>query len=89
MFNDTRPKIEKQKCEPGTVLVARFSAFYEGQRIRPGEEFVCNGSEVPRWAAIPGGDAAKPKVQKLGDIKPVAAQRAARQKAGAASDQVG
>jgi hypothetical protein len=88
-INDTRPKTPKQSCEPGTVLVAKFTAFYEGRRIRPGTEFEFHGKKIPRWAAIPGSEDAKVKTPRLGDTKPIAAQRAARQKAGAASGQVG
>lgn len=88
-----RPELLKGPREaipPGTELVALTTAFYNGRRLRPGDRFICEGTQRPRWASLPGQEMKNPAmvVQKLGDTKPAAARKAAAAKSTAAAGQV-
>lgn len=73
---------ERVKVEPGTELVALFPAYYNGLRIRRGMKFLFQGTELPRWAAIPGTDEAKKGLEEpLADTRPIAVQKAVQRKA--------
>ena len=61
-------------------LVAVERGFYAGRMIEPGKKFEFTGKKPPKWAVKP--EDVKPPKKKLavGDLKPVDAQAAVKQK---------
>lgn len=87
---------DEKKAEVVT-LVAVERGFLGGNMVEPGESFpfaltdaAGKSRRLPKWAAKEGDPVLTKPKPKNGDLKPVAAQKAAKEKAlGLANDLVG
>lgn len=68
------------------TLIATSQGFYDGQRIRAGQEFAFEGKKVPAWAtenrheATAKISAAKKRADQGADTRAIATQQASKKK---------